>query len=404
MTIRRAETGNQDGSPADLTLCLIVKNEAHCLARCLRSAQPLCSRTIVGDTGSTDGTPALATRYGCEVFSCPIDSGYATARNAVLERVQTEWVLFLDADEALPGEDLDALREVITNAPDDVLGYRFLRYNFFATGGWYSQRELKLFRSRPAIRYRRRVSESVLPAIVEAGGTVANAPVLLNHFGHLEPAPVRWAKLEHYIALSREQLLETPEDALLYGHIGLMLRSLGRLEEASEWSERALRMQPRSATLHGIRGHVLRSMGRDGEARAAYVAATDLRPDSAALWNMVGVMDLTLSRPGQARSAFERAAGLDPLCIHLQINLGLTAQACGEYAEAVRRYERAATRNPAFLVNEWLGRVEYDPFRAVQYETILQYAGLGYHLAYCDALRASATGATVGATDGEEEN
>ncbi|MBF6589323.1 MAG: glycosyltransferase [Ktedonobacterales bacterium] len=375
---------------ADMTLCLIVRNEAHCLEDCLRSAQAACRRTIVADTGSTDDTAAIAARYGSEVMTCSMDGGYAAARNAVLDRVETEWVLFLDADEALPPADTRQLAATVSAAPADVLGYRLLRYNLFATGGWYSQRELKVFRHRPSIRYRRCVSETVLPTILEAGGHIANAPVLLNHFGPCEPVEMRAAKLEHYIALSQAQLRETPDDALLYGHIGLMLRSLGRLEEARAWSERGLRLDTQSATLHGIHGQVLRAMGRDEEARACYEAALRLRPGSAALWNLLGVMDLTRHALAAAESAFERAYALDPVGIHVEINLGLVAQAQGNYALAASRFARAAQRNPAFLHEVWAGRVECDPFRAGQYETIPQYAGLGYHLAYCrDAARLS---------------
>ena len=50
-----------------LTLCMIVRNEAEVLERCLLSAQGLADETVVVDTGSTDATVEIAERLGALV-------------------------------------------------------------------------------------------------------------------------------------------------------------------------------------------------------------------------------------------------------------------------------------------------------------------------------------------------
>ena len=47
-----------------LSLCLIVRDEADVLERCLESAAGLYDELVVVDTGSTDATRAIARRCG----------------------------------------------------------------------------------------------------------------------------------------------------------------------------------------------------------------------------------------------------------------------------------------------------------------------------------------------------
>lgn len=370
-------------SANDITLCLIVKNEAVYLDACIRSAHAACADIIIVDTGSTDATVEIAQRYTRNVFALPFLGDFSAARNAALERVQTGWVLFLDADERFEPEEAYKLLEIVADARSEVFGYRLLRYNFFATGGFYSGRQLKLFRSDSQVRYRRKVNESVTESIADVGGNLAEAPLMLNHFGHCRPVGIRNAKAWYYIELMKVQLAEQPDDPILYGYIGLILRTLGRFAEALEWSNRSVQMAPGSVTVQMFHGHVLRSTGDLSGAMEAYRQATVLRSTDSAAWNMVGVIELTIGNFDAANEAFERAQSIDPLLVHVIINQGLIAQARGDFASAADLFAVAAHRNSGFLHEEWAGRVEHDPFREFYYETITEYAGLGYHLAYC---------------------
>jgi glycosyltransferase involved in cell wall biosynthesis len=87
-----------------LTACLIVKNEARCLARCLKSMIGLADETIVVDTGSTDRTVAIAKDYGARVESFAWCDDFSAARNHALSFATGEWVLSVDADEWIADE------------------------------------------------------------------------------------------------------------------------------------------------------------------------------------------------------------------------------------------------------------------------------------------------------------
>ena len=80
---------------------MIVRNEAQTLRRCLESVRGMVTEMVIGDTGSTDGTPSIAREYGARVIEIPWDNDFATARNLALAAVNSDWVLSLDADEML---------------------------------------------------------------------------------------------------------------------------------------------------------------------------------------------------------------------------------------------------------------------------------------------------------------
>ncbi|HZP01983.1 MAG TPA: glycosyltransferase family 2 protein [Terriglobia bacterium] len=135
-----------------ITIALITLNEETNLPRTLESVMPLVhdgrGEIIVVDSGSTDRTLEIARSYGAEIFVEPW-KGFAAQKNSAMEKGNGEWVLQLDADEALePG-----LSEEIIEATSstDLVGFWIPRKNFFLGrwirhGGFYPDPKLRLIR------------------------------------------------------------------------------------------------------------------------------------------------------------------------------------------------------------------------------------------------------------------
>ncbi|GGW64683.1 glycosyl transferase [Streptomyces galilaeus] len=89
-----------------ICLCMIVKNEAQVIERCLASVRPLIDTWVISDTGSTDGTQdliraALAGIPG-ELHEDPwVDFGHNRTRNIRSARGRADYLLTLDADHVL---------------------------------------------------------------------------------------------------------------------------------------------------------------------------------------------------------------------------------------------------------------------------------------------------------------
>lgn len=88
---------------APVTVLLAAKNEEVNLTRCLQALEP-AARVIVLDSGSTDGTVDIARRLGAEVIQFKYSGGHPKKRQWAIDsvRIDTPWVLLLDADEVVP--------------------------------------------------------------------------------------------------------------------------------------------------------------------------------------------------------------------------------------------------------------------------------------------------------------
>ena len=136
-----------------LSVVLITQNEERNLARTLESVMRLLrdhrGEIIVVDSGSTDRTLEIAHSFGARVF-VEAWKGFAAQKNSAMEKASMDWVLQLDADEALEPELAEEM-EVALNASPTLSGFWIPRKNFFLGrwirhGGFYPDPKLRLVR------------------------------------------------------------------------------------------------------------------------------------------------------------------------------------------------------------------------------------------------------------------
>jgi len=111
-----------------LTAVILTKDEAVHIARAIRSVAQVSDKVIVVDSGSSDGTVAIARALGAEVLVHPFVS-QAKQFNWALEQLpnQTDWVFRLDADEVVSPELARSLAETLPALGPDVAGAEVLR-------------------------------------------------------------------------------------------------------------------------------------------------------------------------------------------------------------------------------------------------------------------------------------
>ena len=89
---------------ARLSLCMIVKNEAETLEKCLRLARPHVDEIVVVDTGSTDGTREIARRYADVYDEIEWPDSFSLARNHSFDLATGDFIMCLDGDEYIEEE------------------------------------------------------------------------------------------------------------------------------------------------------------------------------------------------------------------------------------------------------------------------------------------------------------
>ncbi len=134
-----------------LSVTIITLNAATQLEACLRSAH-FAEEIVVVDSGSTDGTPALAERLGARVIAQDW-LGFGRQKQFAVDAAAHDWVLCLDADERVTPE-LQAAIENALQRPSTA-AFRCPRRNRFlgrylAHGEGYPDWSLRLFDRRRA--------------------------------------------------------------------------------------------------------------------------------------------------------------------------------------------------------------------------------------------------------------
>ncbi len=106
-----------------LSVVVTTLDNAATLAACLGSVR-FADDLVVLDSGSTDATPAIAAAHGARWFVEPF-KGYGPQKQSAIDKARHDWVLLLDADEALTPA-MQAAIEAALQRPD-VAGFRLPR-------------------------------------------------------------------------------------------------------------------------------------------------------------------------------------------------------------------------------------------------------------------------------------
>lgn len=95
-----------------ISLCMIVKNEEKILARCLDSIADLMDEIIIVDTGSTDATKEIATRYTDKIYDFTWIDDFSAARNFAFSKATKEYIYSADADEVVSPENREKFKQL----------------------------------------------------------------------------------------------------------------------------------------------------------------------------------------------------------------------------------------------------------------------------------------------------
>jgi tetratricopeptide (TPR) repeat protein len=338
-----------------LSLAMIVKNEGRHLGHCLASVRGLVDELVVVDTGSTDGTIAIAQSFGAQVHAFPWCDDFSAARNESLRHCTGEWVLVLDADEAIDPVDHTVIRDAISQkqsfayqltlrsyvldgqavylgqavSPNDRKYEEGAAYPFYGDAPG-----LRLVRRFPDLAYQGRIHELLTPYFTERRLSVSTLKAVIHHYGKLDDG--REAdKASYYLRLARTEVERHPRSpqaqfnlmtqASVAGDWDLALLSAtsfmklqktvppsvlatiamahlnaGRHAGALPHLQRLLKEHPGHPLASRQIPQVLVALGRLGEARDHLKKGLEANPRDPALHDQRIALDLQEGQPAQA--------------------------------------------------------------------------------------------------------
>jgi tetratricopeptide (TPR) repeat protein len=298
--------------PQRVSLCLIAKNEAHRLPKCLGSVADLVHETILVDTGSTDATKAVAAQYGAKIFDFPWRDDFAAARNESIRHATGEWIFWLDCDHWIDDENRERLRRLFAGLQDENVAYLMKWRSPSDEGG--SEATLldavQLFRNDPRIRWQYRIHEQIRPSIQQTGAQTRWSDVVINHSGY-QNAKEKHQKLERNLRLLTLENQERPEQVSTLFHLGWTYYLLGQPIEAWQPLQRSLALSKPTETvvrkIYALLVRCARQTGRQQDAFNVCVAGRQHYPNDPEL----------LFHEGQLRREGGDLAGAEAVLKHL---------------------------------------------------------------------------------------
>ncbi len=289
--------------PVSLSLAMIVKNEERVLGRILSQVAGLCDELVVVDTGSTDGTVALAESLGAKVFHFDWIDDFAAARNEAFSRCAGDWILWLDADDLIPEAHCQALLDLKQSVLNDQLDAVVCSYQiaFDANG--------QCLISMPRERLLRRAAGGRWQFPIHEAFVQPENAVILERLDiaveHHKPPEYRERSVDRNLKLLEALIAGGDQSPRTWYYYGKELRHHGRLDEAVSAFSRHLELN-------------------DNERISAYQAMHN---------SMCCCMEL--ERYEEALGWGHRALAIDGRRAEALMDLGVVYYRLGRYAEAV---------------------------------------------------------------------
>lgn len=226
-----------------ISVCIITKNEAENLEKCLSALKPYPFEIVVADTGSTDSSKEVAGKYANKVLDFTWCDDFSAARNFCISKASHDTILSLDTDEFVTKIDLDALEKLIVQHPTDVGRIELLNY-FDTDSGRRAQisRVDRLF-NRNHHTFRNKVHE-YLHTLCNIPYATYEAPVTADHVGYLGSEEKLRDKSMRDINLLIKELDMKPESPYLYFQIGQSYLMMRDDKHACEYFALALEHHP----------------------------------------------------------------------------------------------------------------------------------------------------------------
>ena len=129
-----------------ISAVIITFNEERNIARCLASLKTIADEIVVIDSFSTDKTELICKEHNVKFIQHAFE-GHLEQKNFAIDSAQNEWILSLDADEALTEQLQKSILEMKANPI--ASGYRMNRLTNYCGKwvkycGWYPDTKIRL--------------------------------------------------------------------------------------------------------------------------------------------------------------------------------------------------------------------------------------------------------------------
>lgn len=339
-----------------LSVCIITKNEAEKLEKCLKSLKSYDVEIVVADTGSADATEEIIKKYADVSGSFAWCNDFSKARNYSVSLASNDWILVLDSDEWIQHFDAEQAVRIFHENPRAA--GRIERVNRYDGGDGKElghERICRIF-DRRFYEYKGRIHEQVTRKDGKCAEYV-NVPIQIGHSGYEGTAEEKKKKAERNIELLLLDLKENGEDPYTLYQLGKSYYMCREYDKAAQYFERGLGfdLDPGLEYVQDMvetYAYALLQMKRYGE----MMFLENIYQEFAVSADYVFLMGLAYMNNAMFEEAvreFEKAAAY-PFCkvegcnsYKAYYNAGVIRECLGDSEKAARYYQKCGQYEPA---------------------------------------------------------
>ncbi len=349
-----------------ISVCIIGKNEEANIEKCLEPLTHYPFEIIYVDTGSTDATRELASKYTDKVYDFEWIGDFSAARNFSLGKASHNYVLVLDCDEYLTSLDLEGLCAAIEAHPHGV--GQILRKSY--TGDdlnedFSLERIDRLFHKRK-YHYIYLIHEQVADIRTDSTDYERyDVPVEADHVGYVGTMDEKRIKAERNNALLFKEIERDPTEPYFYFQVAQSYNLIYDYENAYKYYKKAFELPLNLDNLwvHIMAGNFINACVQTGRAAEALALYTPVYNDYAAKTSFLcslGTLYLNQTPPQPLKAMMEfvkllqlppdpEAQDYTPIAFY---GMGCCNELLGNFPTAIDFYQKSAAKGYALAVEK----------------------------------------------------
>jgi glycosyltransferase involved in cell wall biosynthesis len=232
-------------SKVPISVCMIAKDEERYIEECLKRLVGYGFEIIVTDTGSSDRTKEIASKYADKVLDFEWIDDFSAARNFCADHASNNWIMAIDCDEYVTKVAVPQIRILMQKFPKCTGSVNITSVLYNDKGEKvYDEVGVPRFYNRRIFRYENAIHEQLNPISSSASSKLFLVPMEIIHQGYaISPEEMKVKQMRN-LELLHKCVEKEPDNAYIWFQIGQSEYIIGNKEGSIQYYEKALSLNP----------------------------------------------------------------------------------------------------------------------------------------------------------------
>lgn len=222
----------------NISLCMIAKNEAKKIGRSLEASSKLGVEIVIVDTGSSDTTKEIASKYTDKIYDFEWCNDFSAARNFSISKASNDWILILDCDDYLESFNQAKLQQIVDKSEEHFIGEIMIKNQIDDYSETFDTPTARFF-NKNYCEFKYAIHEQICP-IKNGKVTRGSVPITVFHDGYAGTTEEKNHKSNRNKTLLLESIKNNPNSPYLYYKLGNSYSVTGDYEQALIQYQKAL--------------------------------------------------------------------------------------------------------------------------------------------------------------------